>query len=169
MIQNRDRATRGKWDVGVPTPRQNQRNSHFPLWESRGTDSWNPTQFVYKWVTQSPFSPFLVPEFVKTSDFGFSRLFGTLWRFKYQPQQIKYTVKTKINDGLSKKSHFSQEFGENPTSRVGLKVGPRAKNSHSKPQKARKSHPTRGIFKHPLCSDPRVALSLVESESGLKI
>ena len=70
-------------------------------------------------------------------------------------------MKSKKNVVLGKKSHFSREIAENPTLRVGVEWVSKVKNTHVKPQKSLKSHPTRGSFQHPLCSDPRVGLSLV--------
>ena len=49
-----------------------------------------------------------------------------------------------------------------PTHRVGIDVGSRAKNTHAKPPKSLKYHPTRGTFHLPLCVVPHVALSLVK-------
>ena len=70
-------------------------------------------------------------------------------------------MKSKKNVVLGKKSHFSREIAENPTLRVGVEWVSKVKNTHVKPQKSLKSHPTRGSFQHPLCSDPRVGLSLI--------
>ena len=43
---------------------------------------------------------------------------------------------------------------------MGVEWVSEVKNTHVKLQKSLKSHPTRGSFQHPLCSDPRVGLSL---------
>ena len=79
----------------------------------------------------------------------------------------KVTGEIKKNVFLGKKSHFSKEIAENPTLRVGVEWVSKVKNTHVKPQKSLKSHPTRGSFQHPLCSDPRVGLSLVRMFVGL--
>jgi hypothetical protein len=72
----------------------------------------------------------------------------------------KVTAEIQKNIVLGKKSHFSREIAENPTLRVGVEWVSEVKNTHVKLQKSLKSHPTRGSFQHPLCSDPRVGLSL---------
>jgi len=49
---------------------------------------------------------------------------------------------------------------KHPLSAWDLRWLSEPKNTHLKPQKSLKHHPTRGTFEHPFCSGPRVALSL---------
>ena len=99
--------------VGTPTwecplPREIVKKSHFPLWVSRGTQVWDPTQYLTEWVIKSS----LLRR--KSPRVGQNDVFLVYDAHKYSMKDVPLTLVSETHDHNKNVCRFKDNIGNFP-------------------------------------------------------